>query len=483
MRKFIQASMKIRFLVSTLIAALVVGIVAITIVINAKSKWHEAVMTYDMYYAGGDKLKCEALFSNFNAPNQERPCEARVPPNGQSMSTKEFLAELDKSANERNECLAERAATRRKSIEALWTSGCPINENRWGWGYSEGTPPTLRIPSDPGTLMRFAWSTSPISAEMLALWFPLIAIFLLLSSVVAATINQESHLGWKRLLITLSILLAPIPLVIFTQDNTPSPEGFVSLLALGLFGSATLLVIARKTTVWILSGFNSNSPIQSFDAPTFKPVGTYDKKVPEKNNDDALSIPIEKNSSYEARAEEGVSNDESRQKLLAMPLASPWRRLIARTIDMWLLSLPIAIIGVIFLGASISEHEYIYGFALIPFVMLLEAAISATLGNSPGKMLLALRLTNIGGGALTFRDYYERGIGVYIYGLAFGIPLLCMFPMFKQYNNLNAGRPTSYDQGKYSVRVSDRGILRKILAVIVLFVLASIPGCVSEIIR
>jgi hypothetical protein len=482
MKRLLLMSMKARAFMSACISAFVVCIVATVVVISAKPEWENSLIAYEKYYFGGDQVRCEALFSKFNSQRREPTCEDKVTSRSESKNAEEFFAEVDRSIKQRKDCLDEWEFIRKKDIASLWESACPINEYQYGLNYLEQKVPTLRAPTSPGTLIDFAWTNSAVNPGKLALLFASITLFLLISISVVGSIYKEPHVGWQRLVIVLSILLAPIPLVIFAQDNDPNLLGAGIFLLLGLLGAAASLIIVRKTVVWIRAGFISQISVRALDQPSMA-LATFSEvvKVAESKNISASSTTFLQKPNVETPDDAAISFDESRDALLALPLASSWRRFFARMIDLWMLSLPVSFVAAIFIDQSFLEHKYLLGIAILPFTMLVEAAVSAVCGNSPGKALLAIRLTTIGGGRLSFRDLCERGRSVYVYGMAFGIPFISLFPMIKQYQNLNAGRPASYDLGRYSVRVSDLGAGRKFIAGIVLIALLGIPGFLSAI--
>lgn len=476
MKRLLMASMLMRALLSTIFAALIVGAVPMFAIFNAKTEWKEAVESYDKYYSGGDQARCENLFSKFALSQTQPACEWSIPPKSDSKPVAKALSDLESELKKFKECNDSREAIRQKDIHELWSSGCPINKHSWG---SQTDAPTLGTLYAPGTLWEFALLKSSISSGILLVSFPLTAIFLLLSTVSARSIYMESHLGWKRLTIVLSFLLSPIPLVFYAQTNRPNPIAATCLLIFGLWISASLLVVGRKVVVWIRSGFSSHAAVIQVNHPLANsPVAAPRESGNYFNNDTSTDL-LKKYEEVNGKADEVLG--AQRQALLSHPLAGPWRRFFARTIDIWLLTMPVAFASGSLLAPTFSENPYTFGLILLPFVMFFEAVISAVFGNSPGKALLAIRVTTIGGGRLSFNDYCRRGVQLYIFGIALGIPFVSLFPMIKQYQNLNAGRPAVYDHGLFSVRVSDLGMGRKVIAGVVLLALFSVPGCISAI--
>lgn len=476
MKNLLLASFMTRALLSACITAIFSIVVATTAVFVAKPEWSQAIATYDKYYTGGDQERCEALFSKTEILDKDPSCD-RHPPAAQAIKNpNELLTSIKKEIEDRKDCIDRNAAIRQSNIQVLWNSGCPIIESRFGYGYSEYKAPTLLPPSHPGSLMEFALNDIHLSIEKLVILIPTIFVALLFSSTIAATILNESNLGWRRLIIVLSVILTPAPLLIFSHFEHASFIAAITLLLLGLIGAATILISSRKVIVWIGSGFNSQTQPVSVSNPIDQ-VPSYELGS---LTEIARTLKVSTDTAIPSTANRGVI-DEDRESLMNLPLAGAWRRFIARTIDLWIFTLPTAFVLFLFVGRDISEHQYLFGIVVLPFVLLFEAMFSALLGNSPGKALLAIRLTTVGGSRLTFSQYYQRGRELYVYGLALGIPFVSLFPLIKQYQNLKADRPASYDQGLYSVRVSDRRLWRKIIAGIALFALVSIPGCLSSI--
>lgn len=484
MKRLLFASLKVRAFLSACIAVLVVAVVAVSVFINTKPEWRRAVTAYDNFYVGGGQARCEALLFNFMARKQVPSCEVRIPAREKFKTSEEFFLDYEKATKQRKDCIEQIEVDRERNVVALFGSGCPFYENPFGASYSKDRAPMLVPPSPPGTAMEFAWRNSPISPEHLSLWTPLIFAILLFSTIVARAMVTEPHVGWRRLIIVFSIVLAPLPLVMFAQSNHSNMGEMAALLVIGLLGFSSFLVIGRRIVVWIYSGFKSDVAIQPkapFRSMQDTPPDGGDKLANFPSASWKGTSPVVLLREMQENVAELGSEDKLRDGLLTLPMAGPWRRFVARTIDIWILIFPVTIVFVMIFGIEIGQHEYIYGIALLPIVMILEAGVSTIFGNSPAKALLAIHLTTVGGRRLSFNQYFARGRDVYFYGMAMGIPFISLFPMIKQYQYLNSGRPASYDQGLYSVRGSELGPGRKFLAGIVLFALMSVPGYIAAI--
>jgi len=110
----------------------------------------------------------------------------------------------------------------------------------------------------------------------------------------------------------------------------------------------------------------------------------------------------------------------------------------------------------------------------LPIALIFDAFIYRFFGNTPGKALLGLKVTESNGDNLSLDDYFQRNMGVWVRGLWFGIPLISFIPMLIQSHRLHNGQSASYDT-KENYLVSGKpvgwgqGLLFTTLFVLVLF--------------
>jgi uncharacterized RDD family membrane protein YckC len=186
-----------------------------------------------------------------------------------------------------------------------------------------------------------------------------------------------------------------------------------------------------------------------------------------------------------------VAPISERDKIIATPLAGPWRRFWARIIDMWLLSLPVGLgVGIVLnvispdFVSSILEYgspNYAFGWLCLPVVLFAEAIIFGIFGNTPGKALLGLRVTTVGAAKPSFYEYLSRLVGVYWFGFGTGFPIVSFFTMFRQYSHVTGGRQTGYDSGRFNVRGHRIGFFRSAVGAVVVFILLGIvPNLLKE---
>lgn len=173
----------------------------------------------------------------------------------------------------------------------------------------------------------------------------------------------------------------------------------------------------------------------------------------------------------------------SREKLIELKMAGAWRRFFARLVDLWFLSLPIAM-GVAYLLSltwiefafwiQTPGSEYLFGWLILPVVLLAEALIFAVFGTTLGKGVLGVKVVTAEVEKLSAKDYLKRQLGVYWAGLGTGFPIVSLFTMARQSSRLKQGKLASYDEGSYNVKASPMGFFRWMLAVVVIVLLLSI---------
>ncbi|HUL48270.1 MAG TPA: RDD family protein [Steroidobacteraceae bacterium] len=146
-------------------------------------------------------------------------------------------------------------------------------------------------------------------------------------------------------------------------------------------------------------------------------------------------------------------------------LARPWPRYWARSLDVTLWALLLALVGgalvpqLTDIGADLGERasDQILGIIVLPFAMAADALTYALFGNTPGKWLAGLAVRDAAGGRLARWRYLKRNAGVYVNGLALGVGLVALFTLSRQYRRVNSGELTSWDRWQESrvVRVHD----------------------------
>ena len=140
---------------------------------------------------------------------------------------------------------------------------------------------------------------------------------------------------------------------------------------------------------------------------------------------------------------------------------TPWRRYGARSIDL----LSNGLIGGVLLGAifyavaPLTADRFFTN--LNPLLDMLITAFTGCLitgaiigfsGTSVGKWIFGIKVTNPNGKPIGVLNGIKRDLGVYVKGLAMGIPFLTLITLIIAYTNLNKDGTTSWDKnGGYVV--------------------------------
>ena len=151
-----------------------------------------------------------------------------------------------------------------------------------------------------------------------------------------------------------------------------------------------------------------------------------------------------------------VAQDESKSFLGGVH--HPWRRLLARTVDL----LPIGYL----LPPNINETLIPIG-ALIVFYLLwlpVEALFLSRTGTTPGKWIFGIRITTVTGENLSYGQALKRSFLVFFQGEGFSIPIINIFTRFFAYRRLTKTGGTLWDTSVGSVVTHKKwGIFRVIL--------------------
>lgn len=154
---------------------------------------------------------------------------------------------------------------------------------------------------------------------------------------------------------------------------------------------------------------------------------------------------------------------------LTFPLATSWPRFFARIFDVWWEILFVSfVLGAVLGLYSAGFVEWVngptsqlFGILCLPIGLILDAAVYRIIGNTPGKVLLGLKVGTLDGKALSFGQYLGRNFSMWASGLALGFPLINLFTMAHQSGRLGKGQQASYDEPTgYRVRAKPIGWVR-----------------------
>lgn len=165
--------------------------------------------------------------------------------------------------------------------------------------------------------------------------------------------------------------------------------------------------------------------------------------------------------------------------------AGPWRRFFARSIDFWVITQPVVFLMVLG-GLQVSsgfaswlqkpDSALVIGLFAIPLVLAVEAILFWMFGSTVGKSLLGISVRTESSRQLTLAESFQRQMGVYVYGLGAGVPLVNLATMLRQYRRLKSGLQASYDENRFVVTAVRLGVLRYVLVVCLLALFSLMNG-------
>ena len=150
----------------------------------------------------------------------------------------------------------------------------------------------------------------------------------------------------------------------------------------------------------------------------------------------------------------------------ARELASPWRRYWARCLDIFVSTLLAAVLigalrpGLLPQASAAAGRTSIIVLILLPFAFAMDSLICWALGNTPGKAIAGLKvLQKDGRRRLSAGAYLGRNFGVYVFGLALGLPLVSLFTLVYGYRRAADGALSTWDRffGSRVYALSDGG--------------------------
>lgn len=157
----------------------------------------------------------------------------------------------------------------------------------------------------------------------------------------------------------------------------------------------------------------------------------------------------------------------------------PWVRYWARQLDLYFIEIPVVFLLVLVAPMVHDLLGIVFWIAILPICAVFEALLLSTLGYTPGKWLLKVKVRTESGACLTFKEALKRSFSVLYYGMGLGIPVICLFTSASSYERLNDNGITKWDEaGNLTVTHEKIGIGRIICfaAVFVAFVYITASG-------
>lgn len=137
--------------------------------------------------------------------------------------------------------------------------------------------------------------------------------------------------------------------------------------------------------------------------------------------------------------------------------AGPWSRYFARILD---LALEIFIVGFAMAAIEVDPFanvrpaglaDFLSGLVVTPLALLIDAVVMALLGTTPGKALFGIRVRAFGR-KLSFGQAILRNLGMWLFGLGLGIPIVTVVTTIVSARKLWAGGDVAWDDfGSFEV--------------------------------
>jgi uncharacterized RDD family membrane protein YckC len=163
--------------------------------------------------------------------------------------------------------------------------------------------------------------------------------------------------------------------------------------------------------------------------------------------------------------------------------ATPWKRIVAKLFDFLSLSLLVSPLFVFItlycanqgypFGVWLLEPgaELVLGVVLVPLILFFEACVFTLFGNTMGKALLGIQVTDTEQKQPTFVQYLLRQWGVYWLALGAGLPLISLGTMLFQLIRLRKRGSTGYDENRFIVTEKEIGLSRLVFVTLVTIIL------------
>lgn len=140
------------------------------------------------------------------------------------------------------------------------------------------------------------------------------------------------------------------------------------------------------------------------------------------------------------------------QPAQSLPLAQRWQRLFARKIDLLIANgIAGAVVGFLLpremtalAGNPIAA--FMVGIALLPFALVLDAAIYRVFGNTPGKAIAGLKVLTNDGRKVSFGVYLLRNFKLWFFGLGLSVPLISLFTLMRAFAIAETGQLQPWDK-------------------------------------
>lgn len=168
---------------------------------------------------------------------------------------------------------------------------------------------------------------------------------------------------------------------------------------------------------------------------------------------------------------ETYKSKEEQSHSTSLPTVRPWIRYLARLIDIYLFTMFVTIILVIFFNLHTKSYDNDKTIALLSLWVLpfAEAFFITNWGTTPGKWLLKTTVVKANGGFLSYKTALLRAYWAIGEGLGMGIPFVSLITLFISYKVLENKGITKWDAHFESIVLHERiGTIRTAVNVVLI---------------
>lgn len=143
-------------------------------------------------------------------------------------------------------------------------------------------------------------------------------------------------------------------------------------------------------------------------------------------------------------------------------VSHPWRRYFARTFDLSVYGLIWSAFSHLFLRYSADANGIL---SLVNFyiscglMLVIEPFLLAVYGTTPGKWIFGLKIRDLGGKKLNYRQAFQRTFKVFGVGMGYNIPIYNIVREVKCFNICSEPKPLPWEEG-FTYTLKDEKLIR-----------------------
>ncbi len=153
---------------------------------------------------------------------------------------------------------------------------------------------------------------------------------------------------------------------------------------------------------------------------------------------------------------------------------NPWKRYIARDIDITICILLIEFVWIVLLHRISTEsnlEEYLFAFFGLLLMLFLEPLCISHFGTTPGKYIFGITISNLNGERLTYKEAFQRTCKVLLWGYGLNIPFFNLYRLYQSRAEYLENRCTRWDFQLFDYQIPERKSVVPALKIALFFVI------------